>query len=109
MSIDARPRVRVPRQAAANEVVNIRTMVTHPMHNGFTVDADGNRIERHIINRFLCTFNGEVVLDMEIEPSLAANPYIEFHARVPESGTFAFTWFDDDGSIYETTSDITVS
>jgi len=28
---------------------------------------------------------------------------------VMESGTFNFTWYDDDGSVYEDSSDITVS
>jgi len=105
---DIRARVRVPRQAALNEVVNIRTLVQHPMHNGHTGDADGNIIPRHILNRFTCRFNGELVLDMEIEPSLSADPYIEFNARVPESGTFEFAWHDDDGTIHTAESSITV-
>lgn len=108
-TIDARPRVRVPRTASADEVVLVRTLISHPMENGHRIDADGNTVPRHIINRFTCTFNGEVVLDMEIEPSLSANPFIEFEARVPESGEFAFTWLDDDGSVYEDSASIAVS
>lgn len=82
---DARPRVRVPRTASVDEVVLVRTLINHPMENGHRVDTDGNTVPRHIINRFTCTFNGETVIDMEIEPSLSANPFIEFEARVPES------------------------
>lgn len=105
---DARPRVRVPRTASVDEVVLVRTLINHPMENGHRIDADGNTVPRHIINRFTCTFNGETVIDMEIEPSLSANPFIEFEARVPESGEFAFTWLDDDGSVYEDSASITV-
>lgn len=107
--IDARPRVRVPREARSDEVVNIRTIITHPMYTGFMLDANGQTIPRHIINRFTCTFAGETVIDMDIKPSLSANPYIEFHTRVPHSGTFEFAWHDDNGSVYTETSDIAVS
>ncbi|MGD9295193.1 MAG: thiosulfate oxidation carrier complex protein SoxZ, partial [Roseobacter sp.] len=30
-------------------------------------------------------------------------------AIVPESGEFKFTWYDDDGSVYEAANEITVS
>ena len=108
-TIDARPRIRVPREASAGEVVDIRTLISHPMHNGVMNDANGNVIPRHIINRFTCTFNGELVLEMDIEPSFAANPYIEFRAKVPETGTFEFTWYDDNGDVYSETAEIVVS
>lgn len=107
--IDPRPRVRVPRTAAANEVVLIRTLVNHPMETGNRLDLDGATVARHIINRFECRFNGALVLDMQIEPSLAANPFIEFEAVVPESGVFQFAWHDDNGAIYETSAEIAVS
>ncbi|MCC5983204.1 MAG: thiosulfate oxidation carrier complex protein SoxZ [Rhodobacteraceae bacterium] len=108
-TIDARPRVRVPRTASPGEVVQIRTLANHPMENGERIDADGNRVPRHIIHRFVCTFNDETVIEMDIEPSLAANPFIEFEAEVPESGTFHFAWHDDNGDIYEATADIEVA
>lgn len=94
------PRVRVPASASPGEVVSIRTLVSHPMHTGFMEDARGEVIPRHIINRFTCDFNGETVVDMEIAPGLAHDPYIEFDVRVDESGEFAFAWHDDDGSVY---------
>ena len=39
---------------------------------------------------------------------MSANPYFEFNVKVPESGTFKFTWLDDDGSVYEAEKTITV-
>jgi sulfur-oxidizing protein SoxZ len=30
-------------------------------------------------------------------------------ATVPEAGSFQFTWYDDDGSVYEETAEITVT
>ena len=64
---------------------------------------------KFIINKFTCEFNGSVIFSCDIDPAVSANPYLEFSAKVMESGTFKFTWVDDDGSVIETSKDITVS
>ncbi|MEO1114851.1 MAG: thiosulfate oxidation carrier complex protein SoxZ, partial [Pseudomonadota bacterium] len=69
----------------------------------------GNVIPRSIINRFTADFNGQNVIDVTLEPAISTNPYFQFEAVVPESGEFKFTWYDDDGSVYDTTKKITVS
>jgi len=106
--IDARSRVRVAQRAAPDEVVQIRALITHPMENGSRVGPDGALVPRHIIHRFLCTFNDRLVLDMDIGPSVSANPYLEFEARVPASGRFYFEWHDDNGAVYRDSAAIEV-
>lgn len=106
---DAKPRVRVPKSASAGETIVIKTLINHEMESGQRKDSSGNPIPRQIINRFVCEFNGETVIDVHIEPAISTNPYFEFEAVVPESGEFKFTWYDDDGSVYETTAPIEVS
>ena len=49
------------------------------------------------------------MIDVAIAPAVSTNPYFEFEAVVPESGEFAFEWYDDDGSVYSTTASIEVS
>ena len=96
-----KPRVKVPRSASAGEVVTIKTLISHPMESGQRKDkATGELIPRRIINRFSVTFNGEAVFSADIEPAVSANPYFEFQLKVPETGTLAFEWVDDDGSVY---------
>ncbi len=105
---DVKPRVRVPKTAQAGEVVTLKTLINHDMESGQRRDRDGNVIPRRIINHFTCTFNGEVVIDVAMEPGISTNPYFEFEATVPASGTFTFRWVDDDGSVYEASEEITV-
>ncbi|AUJ63377.1 thiosulfate oxidation carrier complex protein SoxZ [Aestuarium zhoushanense] len=109
MADNVTPRVRVPRDAAAGESIVIKTLISHPMESGQRKDGDGNLIPRSIINRFTCEFNGQSVIDVTLEPAISTNPYFEFQSLVPESGTFTFTWYDDDGSVYTDTKDIAVS
>ena len=109
MADNVTPRVRVPSSASAGEEIVIKTLISHPMESGQRKDGDGNTIPRSIINRFVVDFNGENVIDVTLEPAISTNPFFEFAATVPESGTFNFTWYDDDGSVYEDSKDITVS
>ena len=109
MADNVTPRVRVPRDATAGETITIKTLISHPMESGQRKDGDGNTIPRSIINRFTCTFGGETVIDVTFEPAVSTNPFLEFQAIVPESGTFEFTWYDDDGDVYTDSKDIAVS
>jgi sulfur-oxidizing protein SoxZ len=95
-----KPRVKVPKSAAAGDVITIKTLISHPMESGQRKDKDGNPIPRQIVNSFTCEFNGQAVFSCDIEPAISANPYLEFTAKVNEAGTFKFTWVDDDGSVY---------
>lgn len=109
MAEGVQPRVRVPSSASAGEAITIKSLISHPMESGQRRDGDGNLIPRSIINRFHVTFNGETVIDVAMEPAISTNPYFEFQATVPESGRFTFTWYDDDGSVYEETAEVSVS
>lgn len=109
MADNVTPRVRVPREASAGETITIKTLISHPMESGQRKDSSGNTIPRSIINRFVVEFNGQNVLDFELAPAISTNPFFEFEAVVPESGTFTFTWYDDDGSVYTDEKEIVVS
>ena len=98
-----RPRIKMPGEARKGEVIEIRTLIAHVMETGLRKDESGKTIPREIINRFTCEFNGKPVFSVDLEPAIAANPYLKFSARVEDSGTFRFSWFDDDGTV--TTAD----
>ncbi|EAU43861.1 MULTISPECIES: thiosulfate oxidation carrier complex protein SoxZ [Salipiger] len=108
MADGVKPRVKVPKSASAGEAITLKTLISHPMESGQRKDGDGNVIPRSIINRFTCEFNGESVIDVTMEPAISTNPYFEFEATVPEAGEFKFTWYDDDGSVYEETKAIAI-
>ncbi|WP_186400303.1 thiosulfate oxidation carrier complex protein SoxZ [Stappia sp. P2PMeth1] len=101
MASDAKPRVKVPKSASVGEVVTIKALISHKMESGQRKDKDGKLIPRSIINRFTCDFNGVNVVDVAIDPAVSTNPYFEFDVRVDAAGDIKFTWYDDDGSVYE--------
>ena len=106
MADNVRPRVKIPSSVAKGDTVEIKTLISHPMESGQRKDSDGNVIPRSIIHRFTAEFNGEMVVDVTLAPSISTNPYFEFEATIPESGDMVFTWYDDDGSVYTDTQSI---
>ena len=104
----AKPRVKVPKKAAAGDVITIKTLISHKMESGQRKDKEGKVIPRKIINKFVAQFNGADVFSADIDPAVSANPYVEFKAKVMESGKFKFVWADDDGSEYSTEKKIAV-
>ncbi|MEX0368929.1 MAG: thiosulfate oxidation carrier complex protein SoxZ [Ruegeria sp.] len=109
MASGVKPRVKVPKTASAGEAVTIKTLISHKMESGQRKDKEGNIIPRSIINRFTCAFNGETVIDVTMEPAISTNPYFQFDATVPEAGEFVFTWYDDDGSVYDESKSISIA
>jgi len=104
-----RPRVRVPRSARAGEEVEIRTLISHPMETGNRIGPNNVPVPRHTIELFTCHFNGTLVMEMQIDGGISADPYFEFFARVDASGRFEFAWHDSTGEIHRETAEITVN
>jgi sulfur-oxidizing protein SoxZ len=109
MSTKPTPRVRVPAQAKKDEIIEIKTLISHEMESGQRKDAAGATIPRKIIKSFEAKFNGKMVFAADWHPSISANPYQAFFFKAAESGEFHFTWTDDDGSLYESKNKLTVA
>lgn len=103
-----KPRGKVPKEASVGEIIEIKTLLRHPMHSGRMRDSNGDIIPRKIVNEFFVNFNGELIFSMKIEPSISSNPYVVFPFKVMESGTFDFFWKEDSGEKYEMSRKISV-
>jgi sulfur-oxidizing protein SoxZ len=93
----ARTLITLPKTARRGEVIEIRTLIAHPMESGFRVDAEGKLRPRDIVRRFSCRYNGDLVFSAELFSAVAANPYIAFSTVAQDSGTLSFTWEGDNG------------
>lgn len=93
----ARTLINVPPSAKRGDVIEIRTLIAHPMESGFRVGAEGQVLARDILRRFSCRYNGELVFSAELFPAVAANPYIAFSTIATAGGTLSFTWEGDKG------------
>ena len=104
-----KPRVKVPKTGEVGEIIEIKTLISHPMHSGRALDGDGKLVPRQIIHSFRASFNGTEVMSVDLKPSVSANPFFTFPFRVTESGTFDFVWIEDGGREYTKSKKISVS
>jgi sulfur-oxidizing protein SoxZ len=89
------PRIRLPSTAAPGEVVEVRTLIDHPMVTGIASPGP-----RDMLARFEATANGETVIAYDFANGSAANPTFTFHVRVEETTDFVFTWTHEDGRTF---------
>ena len=106
---DAKPRIKVPAEAKAGEIITIKTLISHKMESGQRKDDKGELVPRKILNSFVAKFNGEEFFSTVIDPAVSANPYLEFTFKVEAAGEFEFSWTDDDGSVITAKSPLKVS
>lgn len=104
----AKALIRVPAEVKKGEVFEIKTLISHPMEPGQRRDNMGQLIPRDIINRFVCTYNGQEVFRADFFPAIAANPFLTFFTVATESGELVFQWTDDHGATQAETTKITV-
>jgi sulfur-oxidizing protein SoxZ len=102
-------RVRMPASAKQGEVIEIRTLVQHPMESGFRLDNTGKEIARHIIQSFDCTYDGREIFRAKLHPAVSTNPFFTFYAVAADSGDFVFTWRDDQGGVATVTQGLVVT
>ncbi len=101
--------VSVPAKARRGEVIEIKTLISHPMETGYRPDAAGKLVPRDIVNRLVCAYNGVEVFRADLRPAISANPFVAFHTTATESGVLEFTWTDDRGGVYVQKAQITVA
>jgi sulfur-oxidizing protein SoxZ len=89
--------VNVPPRARRGEVIEIKTLISHPMETGYRRSQLGTPIPRDIVRLFVCTYNGTEVFRAELHPAIAANPFFVFSTVATESGTLALQWGGEDG------------
>ncbi len=100
--------VNVPAKAKRGEVIEIKTLISHPMETGYRHDTNGAPIPRDIIHTFVCRYNGEEVFRADLHPAIAANPFITFFTVATESGVIELAWTPDHGETVTQKANITV-
>jgi len=91
------PRVQVPKTAAKGEIFQVKALISHAMETGLRHDEQGAIIPRKIINKFICRYGDVVVFSIDLNESVAANPYFEFYVEATMSGVLEFIWEEDGG------------
>lgn len=102
-------RIVMPATARKGQVVEIKTLINHPMETGYRRDEVGRAIPRDIITRFTCSYAGEVVFAMDLFTGVAANPFVSFTTVATETADLVFEWTDQHGAVTRAQTRLTVT
>ncbi len=102
-------RISLPTHAEAGSRVSVKTLISHPMHNGFRHDSQGRPIARDILTEFRCLYNQRLVFQAQLMPGIAANPFLAFAFTADVSGSLQFIWTDQHGHTTEASRQLNVT
>ena len=109
----ARALITMPKTAKRGEIIEIRTLVAHPMETGYRASEDGRVVPRNLIRKLSCRYldaSGDVeVFSAELFPAIAANPYVSFFTVATATGVLRFSWQGDNGFVQTESVDLTVT
>ena len=97
----ARTLINLPPAPGKGDVIEVRTLIAHPMETGYRPGADGKVLARDLIRRFSCLYDDgssrELVFQVDLHAAIAANPYLAFPLLVTGPGTLTMVWEGDNG------------
>jgi len=101
-------RISLPESARVGEIIEVKTLVRHPMESGFRLDDRGQPVPRDILRTLVVTYLEQRVFEAEFGPGVAANPFVSFYLRATASGAVVFKWQDLQGRQHIEARDLNV-
>jgi|SRR3989338_2760274 len=103
-------RIRVPSSIKAGDVVQVRSLVIHPMER-IERDKQGKIIQKNYnyINKVVVTYLGKTILTFDTTQSVSENPFFSFTFKATDPGPLKVQFLDTTGGTYEGTVDIKFS
>jgi sulfur-oxidizing protein SoxZ len=81
------------------ERTTIRILMHHDMESGQRKDVQGRTIPAWFIQEVAIGLNGRPVLQAQFGPSMAKNPFLQFHLKGGKVGDkLSVTWRDNRGA-----------
>lgn len=102
-------RIVVPSIARKGEIIEIKTLIQHPMETGYRRGNVGEVIPRDIIKSLVVLYADAEIFRADMTQGVAANPYMAFSTVAVATGDVVFTWTDEAGRSHSETVRLTVS
>lgn len=79
-------------------ITQIKAIITHPMHTGYSKDEAGQLIPAHFIQLVMIKHNQQPVIEMQLGTGISKNPYLTFHVNQAKLGDqITVEWHDNLG------------
>ena len=79
------------------DLIQVKSLITHPMHTGLRRTKKGDKIPAHYITEIMVEANGEAVMTANWTGSVSKNPFISFSYAGEKGDTVKLSWKDNTG------------
>lgn len=99
--------IRILARAGDGGLVDVKSLIQHPMDSGLIKDSSGKFIPAHYIETVLFKHNGKVVFQADWSRAVSKDPYLGFRFKGGKSGDkLEASWVDNLGKSDSTTATI---
>ncbi|HEV7705150.1 MAG TPA: thiosulfate oxidation carrier complex protein SoxZ [Gemmatimonadaceae bacterium] len=99
-------KVILPVKIVRNAVINVRTLLSHPMLTGMSRDQAGIPIPAYFVNEVEVTYGGERIAHFEWSSGISRDPFVGFSLRASKEAPLTVTWKDNKGGVYSSSADV---
>ncbi|WP_019588932.1 MULTISPECIES: thiosulfate oxidation carrier complex protein SoxZ [unclassified Thioalkalivibrio] len=78
-------------------MINVRALLSHPMHTGDQTDDAGETIPEHFIQTVEAKRNGETMVTAHWNVTISQNPFLELEFEGSSGDTVEISWEDNQG------------
>lgn len=90
--------IKVLARVDAHGVVEVKSLIHHPMDSGFQFDEEFNPIPAHFIEVLTFKHKGRVVMRTDWGPAVSKDPFVSFRFRGGHKGDpIEVHWADNEG------------
>lgn len=95
--LSERIRVKIPDECHVGDLIEIRTLIKHPMETGNRKNSKGQVVGKNIIKSLTIKFIDRIILNAEFGTGISENPFVSCWMKVTGSGDLSIVWEDDQG------------
>ena len=95
-----------PRTYKAGDMVEVKSRIIHPQHNGRFKNDEGEYIPLYFITEISAFYEKEKIFKVIASPGLSINPFFNFSMEIVKSAPLKMEWKDNKGEIFSKTIQI---
>ncbi len=99
-------RIRLPDAIRRGEIINVNSIISHPMDTGLFRTADGQPIPAYFIKDVVVTYGEEEVARFEWTTGISRDPVVTFTLKADREAPLTMTWTDNKGAVYKQTVNV---
>lgn len=102
-------RIRLPNRIGRGQVIQVHSIISHPMDTGFFRTPEGAPIPAWFIREVEIVYAGRQVGRFRWTSGISRDPVISFHLVADVEGPLLMRWTDSKGSVFEQTAQVAFS